>query len=66
LTKSLSSSLPSQKNMKTENVSKLLVYSIHVTYSPCLSKYVTSSPPPDIPTTFLSRIKVVCTCECTR
>lgn len=53
--------LPPQKNMKTKNVSKLLVHFIHITYSPYLSKYITSSPPPDISTTFLSRIKVVCT-----
>jgi hypothetical protein len=52
--------LPPQKNMKTKNVSKLLVHFIHVTYSPCLSNYVASSPPPDISTTFLARIKVVC------
>lgn len=51
--------LPPQKNMKTKNVSKLLVHFIHVTNN--LSKYITSSPPPDISTTFLSRIKVVCT-----
>ncbi len=41
---SLLPSLPPQKHMKTKNVSKLLVHFTHVTYSPCLSKYVNFFP----------------------